>query len=172
MKITHKDLKYIRKRHENVTIGVCFGGFDLFHAGHLNFVRVAKENCDILVVGVRDDQTLKIEKGSSRPIYDEKSRLEIIDALKYTDYSLITTPDSDLSDFEKYDTSEKINWEEYANIFRDLKPDRYLLVNTHTLPDSFMEMLKDINIEIVIINYTENISSTQTIEKINKKIDL
>lgn len=70
--------------------GYVSGSFDLFHVGHLNLIRRAKERCDYLVVGVLADECIVNGKGK-RPVIPLRDRLEIISALKYVDETDVTT---------------------------------------------------------------------------------
>ena len=64
-------------------IGYTTGVFDLFHIGHLNILRRAKEHCDYLIVGVTVDE-LVAYKGKKEFIpYEE--RAAIVEAIKYVD---------------------------------------------------------------------------------------
>jgi len=58
-------------------IGYAAGAFDLFHIGHLNILRHAKENCDVLIAGVVSDEMLELARGR-RPVVPLAERLEIV----------------------------------------------------------------------------------------------
>ena len=66
------------------TIGYTTGVFDLFHIGHLNILRRAKENCDYLIVGVATDELVQNYKNKS-PIIPYSERKAIIEAIRYVD---------------------------------------------------------------------------------------
>ena len=55
---------------------ITFGTFDLFHVGHLNLFRQAKEFGDYLIVGVHSDDSVKSYK--RLPIFNEKDRYDLI----------------------------------------------------------------------------------------------
>ena len=63
---------------------ITFGTFDLFHIGHLNILKRAKEYGDFLIVGISTD-TLNFQKKQKKPIYCQSARLEIIQSICYVD---------------------------------------------------------------------------------------
>ena len=65
-------------------IGYTTGTFDLFHVGHLNLLEKAKENCEILIVGVSTDELVKNYKGEL-PVIPFEDRIRIVGALKCVD---------------------------------------------------------------------------------------
>ncbi|BDV29511.1 adenylyltransferase/cytidyltransferase family protein [Microbacterium terricola] len=76
-----------------VRIGYAAGAFDLFHVGHLNILRHAKANCDILVAGVVSDEMLRAVKGVD-PFVPTAERAEIVRGVRYVDHVYIeTVPD-------------------------------------------------------------------------------
>ena len=82
-------------------IGYTTGVYDMFHIGHLNILRRAKEQCECLVVGVTTDE-LCFNRKHKYPIINEKDRIEIVGAIRYVDKVVLQT------DMEKI--SAERNW--------------------------------------------------------------
>ncbi len=73
-------------------IGYVPGVYDLFHVGHLNALRQAREICDVLVAGIVSDDVCEAVKGV-RPFVPLEERLAIVDAIGIVDatYAELTT---------------------------------------------------------------------------------
>ncbi len=67
-----------------IRIGYAPGAYDLFHVGHLNLLRRAKECCDYLIAGVASDEVLIEHKGVT-PVISLAERLEIVRSIRYVD---------------------------------------------------------------------------------------
>lgn len=73
-------------------IGYAAGAFDLFHVGHLNLLRHAKQHCDVLVAGVVSDEMLREVKGIE-PVIPTSERADIVRNLRFVDRVHVeTTP--------------------------------------------------------------------------------
>ena len=67
-----------------IRIGYAPGAFDLFHMGHLNLLRQAKERCEFLIAGVVADEVL-IEHKRITPVIPLAERLEIVRNVRFVD---------------------------------------------------------------------------------------
>lgn len=65
-------------------VGYVAGVFDLFHIGHLNMFKRAKEMCDYLIVGVVSDDGVKIQK-KTEPFVPFEERIEMVRSCRYVD---------------------------------------------------------------------------------------
>lgn len=131
-------------------IGYTTGVYDMFHIGHLNLIQRAKEQCDYLIVGVSTDELVRREKNKMSVIpYEE--RVAIISALKYVDKVVPQINKNKFEAWKKYhfhkmfvgsDWKGTSQWEEYE------------------------EQFKPVGVEIVYLQHTDGISSTQLTEVI------
>jgi D-beta-D-heptose 7-phosphate kinase/D-beta-D-heptose 1-phosphate adenosyltransferase len=62
------------------------GSFDVLHAGHLHILKEAKQQGDVLVVGLNSDSSVRANKGPKRPIVPEAQRADMLLAIRYVDY--------------------------------------------------------------------------------------
>jgi D-sedoheptulose 7-phosphate isomerase len=65
------------------------GCFDIIHAGHVDFLRRAKELGSTLIVGLNSDSSIRAIKGPGRPINDQESRRSVLEALRWVDQVII-----------------------------------------------------------------------------------
>jgi rfaE bifunctional protein nucleotidyltransferase chain/domain len=65
------------------------GCFDTLHVGHVRYLAGAKQQGDLLIVGVNADASVGPLKGPGRPILDEQARAILVAALRCVDYVVI-----------------------------------------------------------------------------------
>jgi D-beta-D-heptose 7-phosphate kinase/D-beta-D-heptose 1-phosphate adenosyltransferase len=61
------------------------GVFDILHPGHLRYLQAARKHGDLLIVGLNSDESVRRNKGPSRPINPEAERAEVLEALDCVD---------------------------------------------------------------------------------------
>eukprot|EP01104_Vermistella_antarctica_P017997 TRINITY_DN6537_c0_g1_i1.p1 TRINITY_DN6537_c0_g1~~TRINITY_DN6537_c0_g1_i1.p1 ORF type:complete len:426 (-),score=106.93 TRINITY_DN6537_c0_g1_i1:157-1401(-) len=68
------------------------GAFDLFHSGHVEILRAARDKGDFLVVGVHDDQTINKHKGANYPLMNLQERVLSVLSCRHVDEVIIGAP--------------------------------------------------------------------------------
>ena len=138
-------------------IGYVAGVFDLFHIGHLNIFRRAKEQCDYLIVGVvTDEQVIRGKK--TRPYIPFDERLAIVEACKYVDEAVeipVNKPDTQDA-WYMYHFDVQFSGSDYAD-------DPVWLAKQVFLQQHGSDM--------VFFPYTETTSSTEIKDIISRKRD-
>jgi D-beta-D-heptose 7-phosphate kinase/D-beta-D-heptose 1-phosphate adenosyltransferase len=81
-------------------VGVVGGVWDLIHLGHARYLRLAKAECQILVVVVDSDQLVKHRKGPSRPVVPESERIQMVCHLVSADIVIVRDLDEHTKDKE------------------------------------------------------------------------
>lgn len=137
-------MKKIPKRHK---VGLSFGCFDLCHSGHLNLLRNAKSQCDVLIVYVSDDAYIRSKKGHT-PLMPFEERKSVIESLRFVD----SVGTQSLS-FSKKDAIEKH------------KPD-VLFVGDDWNQNTYTGF--DLGVPVVFLPYTKAISTTTLRKRIVK----
>ncbi|HEV2349899.1 MAG TPA: adenylyltransferase/cytidyltransferase family protein [Terriglobia bacterium] len=78
-----------RLRGEGRRIVFANGCFDILHVGHVRYLQGAKNQGDVLVVGVNSDRTVRELKGPGRPLLEAGARAELVAALESVDFVVI-----------------------------------------------------------------------------------
>ncbi|MBI1915773.1 MAG: D-glycero-beta-D-manno-heptose 1-phosphate adenylyltransferase [Planctomycetes bacterium] len=65
------------------------GCFDVLHVGHVQYLREARAQADLLVVGLNSDPSVHALKGGDRPVNDVQARAAVLNALAAVDYVTI-----------------------------------------------------------------------------------
>lgn len=133
-------------------IGYTTGVYDMFHIGHLNILKRAKEQCDFLIVGVTTDE-LCIKNKNKRPIINEDDRVEIVSAIRYVDKVVLQSDMNKLAAVKKYnvdvvfvgsDWKGTPSWNKYEKDFAA------------------------VGCSVIYLDHTDGISSTILRDRLNK----
>jgi glycerol-3-phosphate cytidylyltransferase len=140
---------YMRQYKMGYTTGV----FDMFHVGHLNILRQAKELCDYLVVGVSTDE-LVMEYKNKQPVIPHNERIAIVQGIKYVDEVVNQTNRDKFSAWEKLNFNIMFVGDDWKG-----KP----------LFNEVEKKFNQVGVEIVYFPYTKGISSTLLRDKVKQK---
>jgi D-beta-D-heptose 7-phosphate kinase/D-beta-D-heptose 1-phosphate adenosyltransferase len=91
------------------------GGFDLLHAGHLHIIAEARQQGDILIVGLNSDASIRGYKGVHRPIIPERERAAMLLALAAVDYVHIFDETVPMPFLEAVKPHVHVNGSEYGS---------------------------------------------------------
>lgn len=141
---------------ENTTkrykVGYTTGVFDLFHIGHLNIIRRAKEMCDYLIVGVSTDELVQSYKNKT-PVIPYEERKTIVESIQYVDKVVPQTTRDKIAAYEEYKFDVMFVGDDWKNseVFEEV--DKYM---------------RDRGGCVEYIPYTQNVSSTLLSGVLNK----
>lgn len=133
-------------------IGYTTGVFDMFHIGHLNILKRAKEQCEYLIVGVSTDETVESYK-HKKPIIRFEERCAIVEAIRYVDK---VVPQTSMNKMDAY---------------KELKFDVLFHGSDwqgSSMYDQIIKEFSKVGVDVVFLPHTDGISSTLIREKANK----
>ena len=134
-----------------MVIGYTTGVYDMFHVGHLNILKRAKEQCDFLIVGVTTDK-LCYDRKNKYPIIKEADRVAIVEAIRYVD-----------------DVVYQFDMDKLRAV-RDLGCDVVFVGSDWQGTDAWIKYEREFNnigVDVVYLSHTDGISSSILKEKIN-----
>lgn len=136
--------------------GYIAGVFDLFHVGHLNMFKRAKEQCDYLIVGVVTDESV-IKNKKTSPYIPFEERMEIVRSCRYVDEAVEIPVDFGDTDeaYRRYRFDVQFSGSDYENDPEWLAKKVYLQKQGS---------------DLVFFPYTQSTSSTKLKEMISKKL--
>lgn len=131
-------------KNKKYKVGYTTGVFDLFHIGHLNILKRAKQQCEHLIVGVSTDELVESYKNKI-PIIPYEERVEIVKSCRYVDEVVPQINRDKFAAFEKYSFDAMFVGDDWKGkpLFKEVE--RKLKANGST---------------VVYFPYTKNTSST------------
>ena len=136
-------------------IGYTTGVYDMFHIGHLNVIKSAKEQCDYLIVGVSTDELVQHDKAKT-PVIPYEERAAIVSAIRYVDEVVPQSDKNKLEAWKKYHFNKMF----VGSDWKDTPQWK-----------SFEEQFAPLGVEIVYLPHTDGISSTDLTKLIKGMLD-
>lgn len=127
------------------------GCFDIIHVGHVRYLKQAKEQGHVLVVGLNTDHSVRKLKGPTRPINKEDDRAEVLSSLNSVDYVILFNEETPIS------------------LLKLIKPDIHVKggdYDINSLPEA--KIIQECGGKVIFIPMVEGKSTTSIIEKSQK----
>jgi len=130
-------------------IGFTSGVFDLLHPGHVEYLEDARAQCDVLVVAVNSNSSVRAIKGDHRPICDERDRARVVAALTSVDLVFLFSEENNASNI------------------RLLKPDLYLKAGEYSERGlTSAAIVEEQGGKVVFVPYRSGLSSSSMIDRV------
>jgi glycerol-3-phosphate cytidylyltransferase len=136
-------------------VGYAPGIYDLFHIGHLNLLRNARDVCDRLIAGVVTDDQAGRAKGIV-PVVPFEERLAIVEAIRYVDEAVPEDLPHKLEMWERLHFDVIIKGDDWRGTDRG---------------DKLEADFAAVGVEVAYLRYTEQTSSTMLRRALQRQID-
>jgi len=128
------------------------GGFEILHPGHVEYLQKAAEMGDVLIVGLNTDESIRQNKGSTRPVNKYHERSLVLSGLSSVDY--ITPLEEDRP----------------AKLIEIIKPDVYVKGGDYKKEDlRSTPLVESLGGKVVIVPFVGEHSTTRIIKKISER---
>jgi D-glycero-beta-D-manno-heptose 1-phosphate adenylyltransferase len=154
--LSREGLHGVLEEHRRAGRKVVFanGVFDLLHVGHVRYLQAAREEGDLLVVGLNSDASTRALKGAGRPILTERARASLVAALGAVDYVVI---------FDELDVNA---------LLREFQPDVHAKgtdYTPNTVPERDLAAL--LGIRVAIVGDSKNHSTRELLARLRQAKD-
>ena len=132
-------------------VGYTTGVYDMFHIGHLNIIRRAKEQCEHLIVGVSTDENVQTHKHKT-PVIPYEQRKAIVEAIRYVDEVVPQENMDKFAAWEKYHFDALFHGDDWKG---------------SSMYDEIEKKLAAVGCDMVFLPHTDGVSSTDIVKKIH-----
>ncbi len=132
-------------------VGYTTGVYDMFHVGHLNLLKRAKEMCDYLIVGVTTDELTSYK--NKKAVIPFEDRMQIVQAIRYVDEAVPQVNMDKMAAWEKYHFDAMFVGDDWKGTEK-----------WNRLEEDF----RKVGVDIVYFEYTKKISSTMLREQLKR----
>lgn len=136
-------------------IGYTTGVFDLFHIGHLNILKRAKDLCDYLIVGVSTDELVR-EYKHKKPVMSYFERSSIVEAIRYVDKVVPQTTMDKIQAFKELNFEVMFHGDDwkgtplYDKYKKEFEKVGVKMVFYHILQEYLPQMLKRVFRKVIV----------------------
>lgn len=132
-------------------VGYTTGVYDMFHIGHLNIIKRAKEQCEYLIIGVTTDELVSYK--NKKAVIPHTERMAIVESIKYVDMVVSQENMDKMEAWKKYKFDVMFVGSDWKGT------DKW---------NKFERQFFDVDVDIVYFPYTQGTSSTQLREVLQK----
>ncbi|MFB8538686.1 glycerol-3-phosphate cytidylyltransferase [Enterococcus thailandicus] len=129
---------------------ITYGSFDLLHYGHINLLRRAKEQGDYLIVALSTDEFNQQYK-DKKSYFSYEKRKQLLEAVRYVDLVISET-----------------SWEQKVSDIKEFKVDKFVMGNDWQ--GKFDYLHEETGVEVIYLDRTPEISTSQIKEDLNKQL--
>lgn len=141
---------------QDCKIVVTIGTWDMLHVSHVRYLKKAKEQGDILIVGTDSDRAVKVYKNPLRPMIPEVERMEMLSYQSCVDLIVLV---------DDVDSDGKWQYE----LIKAVQPDVFVAVEDSYPPEQIEEIRKHCT-NVEILSRQGETSTSNLIHKIMKEV--